>query len=499
MTGNFLVSGGSYGGGFVATFRNHKIGGNFTIDVTAPNIATYDEGASLEFNGTAQTYLNRGMLNNVIMNQTGVGTLTLQNHGGASAWMTLSDSGSLTLNYGKIITGTNRIEVRNRSFNAVSPGNIDSYIQGNSGVLNSCLQRYLDQTGTAIGTYEFPIGTSTRGYEHMSLEFTSPLPVGVNYVYANFNDNTPANNTGIGTECSVVYNGVPATPLDNGYWQLQPFPVSQFSSGAYTPHLYNRSYTNAMAGWTVMVNKANPATAINWFLDPPAAAISCALVVPVTDVYRPGANVSATMQNTSVLYLGTAQSIYPLPVELILFEAHPKKDLISLKWITASEENNLGFELQRAIDPSQYFEKIGFVSGNGSTSESHNYSFDDFDVIFNKNYYYRLKQMDINGNIQYSKVVSASLSMENFFFYIFSEPFSETTNLAYSLNEKSNVTIEIFTIMGQKIGLIFKGDQEKGDHVLNINSPQSKIADGIYMIKMTVNDEVQTKRAVILN
>jgi len=500
MTGNFLVTGGTYGGKFVATNIDHKIAGNFTVDVTAPNIAAYDEGTSLQFIGTAQTYLNRGMLNSVIMNQTGAGTLTLQNHGGATAWMTLNTSGYLTLNYGKIITGTNRVEVRNRAYDAISPGNINSYIQGNSGLLNSCLQKYLDQSVSNLGTYEFPIGTIGKGYQRLSLEFTSPLPAGVNYLYASFNDNTPANNTGLGSECAITYHTGPASPLNNGFWQLQPFPPAQFNSGEFTPYLYNRSYTNALSGWTVMFNKVNPAVAANWYVEPAVNTVGCSnLWCPVTTVKRPWATPVNTMFNASVLYIGTAQSINPLPVELILFEASPKKDLISLKWITASEENNLGFELERSVAPSLHFEKIGFVNGNGSTSESHDYSFDDYAVTYDSKYYYRLKQVDFNGNTNFSQVVSASLSKGNFSFYVFTDPYSKATNLSYYLNENASVFIEAYNMVGQKVGVVYKGEQVKGSYAFTISSSESVLADGIYMIKMTVNDEVQTKRFAISN
>ncbi|HKR04979.1 MAG TPA: T9SS type A sorting domain-containing protein [Bacteroidia bacterium] len=498
MAGNFLVTGGSFGGAFVATFRDHKIGGNFTVDVTAPNIASYKEGSSLQFTGSVQTYLNRGNLTNVIMNQTGAGTLTLQNHSAPNAWMTVSDSGSLTLNYGKIITGANRVEVKNRAIDAISPGNTNSYIQGNSGVLNSCLQKYLDKTGL-IGTYEFPIGTVGKGYQRLSLELTVPLPSGVDYIYATFNDNTPANNTALGSECTITYHTGPATPLNNGFWQLQPVPSAQFNSGEFTPNLYNRSYSNALSGWTVMFNKVNPAVAADWYIDPPVNTVGCSnLWCPVTQVKRPFANSVATMLNAPVLYIGTAQSVLPLPVELMLFEATPKKDLISLKWITASEENNLGFDLERAVAPSQHFEKIGFVSGNGSTSELNDYSFDDFDVTYGNKYYYRLKQVDFNGNSNFSQVVSASLSKENFSFYVFNDPSSKTTNLVYYLKESSDVRFEIFNIMGQKVEAILKSSQEKGSHILDIAPAESINADGIYMIRMIVNDEVQTRRTVIL-
>ncbi|MBK8415820.1 MAG: hypothetical protein IPL22_15760 [Bacteroidetes bacterium] len=61
-----------------------------------------------------------------------------------------------------------------------------------------------------------------------------------------------------------------------------------------------------------------------------------------------------------------------------------------MKFITASEVNNKGFEIQRSLSPPE-FKNIGWVDGHGTTSEIHEYSFDDRDVVPNNTYYYRLK------------------------------------------------------------------------------------------------------------
>lgn len=100
-----------------------------------------------------------------------------------------------------------------------------------------------------------------------------------------------------------------------------------------------------------------------------------------------------------------------LPVELTSFTATPVNNTyIRLDWITASENNNKGFVIQRSTDGSM-FDSIGWVDGNGTTASIHNYSFNDVNVQRETLYYYRLKQVDNSGQYHYSYVVAAKITL----------------------------------------------------------------------------------------
>jgi hypothetical protein len=93
-----------------------------------------------------------------------------------------------------------------------------------------------------------------------------------------------------------------------------------------------------------------------------------------------------------------------LPVELISFTANTEGGKTQLNWTTASEKNNLGFDIERSKDGAK-FAKIGFVKGNGTSVLTHQYSF--IDAISSSGItYYRLKQVDIDGTYAYSKIIS---------------------------------------------------------------------------------------------
>ncbi len=97
-----------------------------------------------------------------------------------------------------------------------------------------------------------------------------------------------------------------------------------------------------------------------------------------------------------------------LPVDLISFvgQLYEGNQIAKLEWITGSEENNLGFYIERSIDGIE-FEEIGFVEGNGSTSDINTYSFLDQSMFISS--YYRLRQVDYDGGYEYSHWVFVSM------------------------------------------------------------------------------------------
>ncbi len=107
------------------------------------------------------------------------------------------------------------------------------------------------------------------------------------------------------------------------------------------------------------------------------------------------------------LFKVSLQTDSPVPVELSSFSASVIGSLVKLTWATATEVNNYGFEIERSkkLDArGETWEKIGFVNGNGNSNSPKSYSFVDKDMTAGK-YSYRLKQIDNDGQFEYSKVI----------------------------------------------------------------------------------------------
>ncbi|HMN49109.1 MAG TPA: T9SS type A sorting domain-containing protein [Ignavibacteriaceae bacterium] len=180
--------------------------------------------------------------------------------------------------------------------------------------------------------------------------------------------------------------------------------------------------------------------------------------------------------------------ITPVPVELTSFTAAIVGNAVQLNWKTATETNNSGFEILKSVNGSK-FSRIGFVEGNGTTTESKSYSFVDRSVKAGENYGYRLKQIDLDGTFEYSKVVNVSGITPSEFSLDqnYPNPFNPSTNVSFSVPVKSNVTIEVFNLIGQKVMTLAQGEFEAGKHSVQLNG--SSMSSGIYLFKLTAVGE----------
>jgi hypothetical protein len=135
----------------------------------------------------------------------------------------------------------------------------------------------------------------------------------------------------------------------------------------------------------------------------------------------------------------------PLPVNLTRFEAAPLNRTIRLLWVTDNERNNKGFQLQRSENESTDFKDIGWIDSRNSATGLNEYAFTDKDVIVNRRYNYRLKQIDVDGQFKYSMIRTAML------------------------DETGNLSIRIAPNPADKIlQVIFSGDIESGNAALKI-------------------------------
>lgn len=97
-------------------------------------------------------------------------------------------------------------------------------------------------------------------------------------------------------------------------------------------------------------------------------------------------------------------TLIPLPVSLVAFSAAPQSSAVALHWTTATELNNAGFEVQRSAD-GVAFASLAFVPGAGNSQTLRTYSYLDAQPLSTTSYY-RLKQLDVSGEVAYSAVQS---------------------------------------------------------------------------------------------
>lgn len=146
------------------------------------------------------------------------------------------------------------------------------------------------------------------------------------------------------------------------------------------------------------------------------------------------------------------QSSGSLPIELIDFTATKMDQNVIVHWETASETNNMGFNIMR-MNQLKSFEKIGFMQGHGNSQQIMQYDFvDNFpsDAIMDGFVYYQLQQVDFDGTTKNSKVVSVSLDNNSpLSFLIFPNPTKDQIQILH--NDDEEITIKIFDCSSQLI------------------------------------------------
>ena len=184
-----------------------------------------------------------------------------------------------------------------------------------------------------------------------------------------------------------------------------------------------------------------------------------------------------------------------LPVKLLSFNGITKNNDVVLKWVTVSEINNKGFEMERSFD-ARTFKTIGFVKGAGNSNATINYNLLDAGVL-NKSslVYYRLKQIDFDGTISYSQIIRISLNGESKnSVAVFPNPFTNDFNISFVSNVEGNITYDIIDIQGKVI--VSKSDfVMQGSNTIVIDNCNN-LNNGIYFVRININGETQVMKLV---
>jgi Secretion system C-terminal sorting domain len=170
-----------------------------------------------------------------------------------------------------------------------------------------------------------------------------------------------------------------------------------------------------------------------------------------------------------------------VPVELSSFTAAADYGVVELQWITATETNNQGFEVQRSAGGE--FETLAFIEGHGTTTEVQAYSYVDRSVTAGS-YSYRLKQIDFDGTFEYSYVVEVDIINPAVFAMDqnYPNPFNPSTMISFRLAVDSKVSMKVFNVLGQEVASLLNGNLVAGSHQVNFDA--SSLNSGVYMYRI---------------
>ncbi|MDX1438797.1 MAG: T9SS type A sorting domain-containing protein [Rubricoccaceae bacterium] len=185
-----------------------------------------------------------------------------------------------------------------------------------------------------------------------------------------------------------------------------------------------------------------------------------------------------------------------IPVELVSFEATVNGSDIDLSWLTSSETNNAGFEVQLRGDGS--YQAMGFVDGHGTTTEQQSYSYTIPDLAPGT-YTVRLKQIDYDGAFEYSPEVEVAVGVpgSHILTQAYPNPFNPQATFSLSVATEQHVEIGLYNSLGQKVDTIFNGTMAAGNaRSFTING--AGLPSGAYYYRAIGTNFAETGRVMLL-
>ncbi len=186
-----------------------------------------------------------------------------------------------------------------------------------------------------------------------------------------------------------------------------------------------------------------------------------------------------------------------LPVELTDFTAVADSGTVHLAWATASETNNAGFSVERALD-GLTFVPIAFVDGHGTTTDPQAYRYTDSALPTDaRSLWYRLKQIDFDGAFAYSPVVQATLQppLRDALHASYPNPFNPATRIAYDLPVADQVHLVVYDVLGRSVRTLVDGPLPAGRHSVLFDA--GDLPGGTYFYRLTTSRGRHTRSFVL--
>ncbi len=390
----------------------------------------------------------------------------------ATAKVTLSNSASvqntLVMNDGILYADTINSRVLELGTSTSQLGTLN-YI---SGYVEGKMRRWFSSTNSGDASGLFPLGvyrgTGAAGIKNrkVKVEYTTAATDGgsltANWVHTAMGSaglTIPIANTG-GCDFDIWFTN------ERGYWRIDN------SSGTLTDGQYTISATGEDFKGITDLSKLTLLKRValgDWYAFGTHQVPTGTAAIPI--VSRSG------MTGWSNFGFGGG-SVNILPVQLLSFSAQRKDNANLLTWTTATEINNNYFMIERSED-ALLFEEIGQVSGNGNSNQLLNYYFQD-DRAFQNVIYYRLKQVDFDGQSTFSDIIlldatTSGLTMLKCY------QSNQQLHLSLASDQAETIGLQIMDVSGR---VLFNQALEVKDGTDNYSINLPDFAKGMYFIQI---------------
>jgi hypothetical protein len=431
--------------------------------------STYGNGfdlyGDLNAGGDVELYFGSGATKGVLnfkgsnfQNVTGGGYLDINN-------LVVNKSGS-NVNFTGITFSPIVYEQINLISKNILLNDVALWLDKNCQVLNASNSSYVQTNGNGTvfretsSTYPFPIGNSS--YNPITITGTGAL----DYFHARVIDGVYVEG---GPCCNLLTNNVV-----NRTWF-----VTEEAAGGNTMNLTVSWYSSdELTGFARSACYVSHYDGTQWNPTTPAAASG--------NGSGPFSRTRSGQSSFSPFAVGSNGA---LPVELINFTAQKQDKLVQLNWSTATERDNAFFEIERSGTGFQ-FASIGQVPGNGNSVTIRRYDFTD-DQPFNGLNYYRLKQVDFDGQFTYSPVVSVQFDGPGGGFRLFPVPVKDQLQLQLDEPDIFESQWFVYNTLGQ---LVLSGQMPADQSMLDLNV--ADLTPGMYLLQRT-SDRARSSRMFV--
>jgi hypothetical protein len=204
----------------------------------------------------------------------------------------------------------------------------------------------------------------------------------------------------------------------------------------------------------------------------------------------------------------------PLPVELASFTTKVSEGRVTLKWVTASESQNLGFNVYRSTSPDGPFTKLNpqVIPGLGTSGTGQEYRWVDDSVDASADtYYYYLKDVSLSGVENLSSLIKVDVKRqlagpkEPALWQNYPNAFNPETWMPFQLSEAASVTLSIYDVSGKlvrtlKLGQKLPGyylDKSNAAYWDGRNSNGERMGSGVYFYSLRAGDFTAVRRMVL--
>ncbi len=404
------------------------------------------------------------------------GTTTFYNIQSGSADLTLNNPISVTHNFAFSSGSSGKVQQHNNSVTIASGATITNhdankyFVNGPSGTSDLIVN-------SVSGAQDFPVGTPAY-YNLVQLNnsgtannFTIRIKPDPAFT------NTPVNkNAVLPVAWNITSGGAGSNVSAKLFWNTFQ---ENLPSGASGPYIFTRGSglyigNNSGSGWSQSATSAVSEAGTG------------------TDYYSASASGFALSALLTEFGLGNNGA---LPVELTSFVVSVEKVGANLQWSTATEVNNYGFDIERKSKNS--WNKIGFVEGHGTTNSPQSYSYVDKSAIGKATY--RLKQIDRDGKIEYSKEVEVTIINAPKEFALaqnYPNPFNPSTVISYQIPVNGHVSVTIYDALGREVALLVNETKVAGNYSVTFDA--SKLSSGIYFAKLQSGDKAQLNKMMYM-